>query len=172
MSECHAIVILGSPNDRNGQLSAIALSRCEKAIAVLEDNPTAKIICTGGFGEHFNQTQWPHARYCKQYLMGHGVPECRFLTLVESRFTFEDAILTLPVLKRHQISSIEIITSDFHMNRVQYIFDSIFSDLAVSYSIAHSEMDHTELTALIEHEKRVMQREEANVVNYFRSLKC
>jgi hypothetical protein len=51
-----AIVVLGSPNDENGKLLPIAISRCEKAFSEYVRIGECKILCTGGFGQHSNLT--------------------------------------------------------------------------------------------------------------------
>ena len=72
------IIVLGSPNDAQGNLSDIALSRCEQAYGEFVKQPTAFVHCTGGFGA-FNVTDQPHGFYTKQYLMHKGIPADKFL---------------------------------------------------------------------------------------------
>ena len=57
------IMVLGAPNDDNGQLSPIAIDRLYRAYDLATCYSTAKIICTGGKGEHFNNTTKPHYYY-------------------------------------------------------------------------------------------------------------
>ena len=70
-----AIVVLGSPNDAEGNLSSIGIERCQQALAEYARNPVARMLPTGGWGDHFNTTDKPHGYYTRQYLMAHGVPE-------------------------------------------------------------------------------------------------
>ena len=69
------LLVLGAPNDEQGNLSSIARERCDQAIRVYKEHPGYKILLTGGYGPHFNTTSLPHASYTKQYLMAHHVPE-------------------------------------------------------------------------------------------------
>ena len=62
------IIVLGAPNDSEGNLSAIAIERCQQALIEYAQNPGAKILPTGGWGEHFNTTDKPHSHYLRQYL--------------------------------------------------------------------------------------------------------
>lgn len=169
MSAQSAIIVLGAPNDQYGKLSDISVSRCEKAFSELESKGKAKIICTGGFGEHFNQTPFPHALYCKQYLMNKGVDEQRFLELVESRFTFEDATLSLPFLMQHKIQTASVVTSDFHIERVRLIFDGVFSQMkqhiALSYCAAPTPVTEEVLLELKAHERKAIEREKQNLAS-------
>ena len=98
-----AVVVLGSPNDDQGRLSTIARERCDRALEEYLAHPDWKIICTGGFGPHFNTTDRPHHHYTKKYLVSKGAPEEDVLEGVMSASTLEDAHLLGPVLERHGI---------------------------------------------------------------------
>ena len=63
------IILLGSPNDEEGQLSSIGIERANCSIEEYRNHPDYKILPTGGFGEHFNKTDMPHASYAKHYLI-------------------------------------------------------------------------------------------------------
>jgi hypothetical protein len=88
------IVILGAYNNAQGELSEIAISRLNKGIEVFKKHKEAKIILTGGCGDHFNPTSIPHAFYYKQYLLSKNIPNEVILNFVDSKFTLEDAMLT------------------------------------------------------------------------------
>ena len=67
----NVIIILGSPNSQKGRLSKIAIGRARKCLEIF--NPEKDmILCTGGFGVHFNTSEKPHADYLKQYLIKNG----------------------------------------------------------------------------------------------------
>lgn len=122
------ITILGSPNDDSGKLYSVAIERCEEAISSYINNPGWKFVLTGGYGDHFNTTNNPHAFYLKEYLMEQGIPEIDILDLVESRNTLEDASLLKPIVIQSQIEFVVIITSDYQMKRARYIFEREFSN--------------------------------------------
>ena len=63
------ILILGAPNDKKGNLSLIAITRLTKGATELSLNPGFKILLTGGFGKHFNDTDQPHWKYAKDFLI-------------------------------------------------------------------------------------------------------
>jgi uncharacterized SAM-binding protein YcdF (DUF218 family) len=167
------IILLGSPNDEHGKLLPLAKSRCECTFQALIKQPDSKVICTGGFGEHFNTTNRPHAYYLRQYLSEKGVPESTFLENVESRFTFEDATLSIPVLKsylsKHTIDQVTVVTSDFHIERAQFIFKKVFEFYqlinGLTFLSAKTSLPEQTVLKLIEHEKKVMAREQVNIDN-------
>ncbi|MEZ4731490.1 MAG: ElyC/SanA/YdcF family protein [Caldilineaceae bacterium] len=83
------IVILGSPNDDQGKLSAMAQGRVALGCQWYQARRAAgwKLLLTGGFGEHFNRTTHPHAYYLQQWLLAQGVPPQEILEFVLSHHT-------------------------------------------------------------------------------------
>ncbi len=59
------IIVLGAANSSDSRLSVIAKIRCAQSYQAYLHNPKAKILCTGGFGVHFNTTDCAHERYTK-----------------------------------------------------------------------------------------------------------
>ncbi|MGS0682330.1 YdcF family protein [Shewanella sp. 125m-7] len=157
------IIVLGSPNDNQGNLSEIAVSRCQAALEAYQLRPDSRLLLTGGFGEHFNQTSTPHALYCQRYLIKHGVPQTAFTDIVLSRFTFEDATLAKPIIEQQQFSELCLVTSTFHLPRAKLIFNSLFPNLSFSYVAAKTPVSESKLQQLMQHELSVMDRERDNL---------
>ena len=122
------------------------------------------MICTGGVGAHFNTTSTPHAQYLKRYLMSKGIPEVNFLPIVESRFTFEDATLSRNVIKEHGITSVLLVTSEFHLPRAKLVFSGVFPTLSFRYIAAMTPLADEQLLELEKHELAVMEREIRNLL--------
>ncbi|WP_028766220.1 YdcF family protein [Shewanella fidelis] len=160
------IIVLGAPNDDQGNLSEIAQSRCQEALRIHKTQPQSKLLMTGGFGA-FNQTDMPHAYYCQRYLMSLGVPADTFTNIALSRFTFEDATLAKPIVEQHGFSHITLITSEFHMPRAKLIFSALFANYQLSYYATTSPVSPQKMRQLQAHELTVMDRERANISNYF-----
>ncbi len=123
------IVILGNTNDEHGSLSAIAISRCQKAVAIWNEDENQEIITTGTFGGHFNTTQTSHSDLLKAYLLQQGVPADRILKNINSANTFQDIVGLREVLSKKNPAHVNIITSDFHYGRVKFYCDLILHDL-------------------------------------------
>ncbi|MEZ4658854.1 MAG: YdcF family protein [Caldilineaceae bacterium] len=119
------IVILGAPNDDAGQLSAMALGRVALGYAHHRERKWP-LLLTGGFGDHFNRTAWPHAHYLQQWLRAHGVPADAILPFVLSRHTGEDARLARPIVEAHGARRLLVVTSDFHVERADWYFHTVF----------------------------------------------
>lgn len=160
------IIVLGAPNDDQGNLSDIALSRCQTALKAYRESPQSKLLLTGGFGAHFNQTDTPHAMHGQRYLISQGVPETAFTDIALSRFTFEDATLAIAIIEKLQCRELCVVTSEFHMPRAKLIFSQIFANLALSYLEAATPVSADKLQLLMQHELSVMDREKANLASF------
>jgi uncharacterized SAM-binding protein YcdF (DUF218 family) len=130
------IVVLGSPNDDQGNLSEMGRGRIELAFQkYTELRPHGwKLLLTGGFGEHFNRTATPNAQYAKQLLTARGVRESDFVEFALSRNTVDDALQSRPIVERHNCPSLLVISSDFHIPRVEFVFQSVFPDRIVAFA--------------------------------------
>ncbi len=61
------LIVLGSPNSPSGKLSDISLSRLNYCVNHYQ--PGNLILCTGGWGAHFNTSEHAHASLARQYLI-------------------------------------------------------------------------------------------------------
>ena len=160
------IVILGSPNDAAGQLAEMGQRRVAKGYAEYQLRRGApwKILLTGGFGAHFNTTAKPNAYYAQQLLLAWGVPAADIVEFAESGHTLEDATLARPIVQRYGVEQLVIVTSDFHMPRVRFIFAHIFP--ACQLTFVEAEYLHLcsveEQQRLIAHEAQALQRLRTN----------
>ena len=160
------IIILGSPNRNDGRLFDVAISRCKLGLSVYkkykDKKSNCKILLTGGYGEHFNQTNKPHAYYLEQYLIKAGVPKSDILEYAERSNSNEDAFLSKRIVDKYNVENIIIITSDYHLERAKFIFNKVYKDLSVDISFLGSPTDeeHSKLDikALKSHEEKAMDK--------------
>lgn len=160
-----AIIVLGSPNDKDGNLLPIAISRCEKALSEYKKTDNCKILCTGGFGDHFNVTSSPHGNYIQNHLEKNGVPSSAFLEVALSSFTLEDATLSKPILEKHSINDVILVTSEFHMERAKLVFNHVMPNIKFNYAEANTEVKKVEFQKLVQHEKNAIKREMEKLQN-------
>jgi uncharacterized SAM-binding protein YcdF (DUF218 family) len=153
-----AIVILGSPNDAQGNLSSIALERCAQGLAEYRRHPGARIIPTGGWGSHFNTTAQPHGYYTRKYLEAHGVPPEVILACAESANTPEDARLCRPIVERHGITALIVVTSDFHIPRARFLFEREYPKVSLRFVGAETHLPEAELASRKQHEERALTK--------------
>jgi uncharacterized SAM-binding protein YcdF (DUF218 family) len=156
------IIVLGSPNDAQGNLHSLGLERCACALRLHADHPGWKLLLTGGFGAHFNTTDKAHAFYLKQRLCACGIPEEAFLPFAESRNTLEDASLARPIMLATGARSAVVVTSDYHVDRARYVFEREFAGAGVALEFVGTETDESrcrlDLAALKKHEREALAR--------------
>ncbi|CAN5523257.1 hypothetical protein BH10CHL1_BH10CHL1_40460 [soil metagenome] len=154
------IVILGSPNDAQGNLSPMGQQRVAKGYAeYLRLRPDGwKILLTGGYGAHFNTTNKPHAFYAQQLLLAWGVASIDIVEFAESRHTQEDAVLSRPIVAHYGVQNLLVVTSDFHMARTEFIFTKIFVGLNLYFAAAEylTLCGQEEQRRLLEHEAQAL----------------
>jgi uncharacterized SAM-binding protein YcdF (DUF218 family) len=153
-----AIVVLGSPNSLEGELFLMAKKRLDKCY---EEYLSSKysIILTGGFGVHFNTSNQPHYYWAKEYLIGKGIDSQDVIALVDSTNTVQDATMLLHILPQNFIKHLIIITSDYHKERVEFIFKSVLGEkVSLSYIGVDSDgIDPEMLEKLITHEALALE---------------
>ncbi len=159
------IVVLGSPNFPDGTLGPIALDRLQGCLSIF-NSQKHKILCTGGFGAHFNTSPVAHANYLKDFLILKGVPSTAFLPLALSSNTVEDAVMSKSILMKTVFKDLIIITSEYHVARVKFIFTEILKDFNLNFkAVAHHSIDGV-LEPLIQHEKVAMDQLISNGLYY------
>jgi len=152
------ILLLGSPNDDTGELSQIAIDRNECAYNIYQSNKDIVFLCTGGFGEHFNRTDKPHAYYSKEYLIAKGAKEEDFLPFVLSSNTYEDFEKAKLEIGRLNPDLVIVVTSDFHIGRARLLYEYFIGKANVLFVPAKSTLNSNELTASIDHEEQAINR--------------
>ena len=117
-----------------------------------------KILCTGGWGSHFNTSPLAHAVYSKAYLLQKGIPEHAFLELALSANTVEDAVKSKAILSRLDNPIITIVTSDFHIERVKLIFSEVLKGFEIQFNAVPSDfLDSNERERLVAHEQSAIR---------------
>lgn len=151
------ILLLGASNDANGELSQMAIDRLECAYSIYANNSDISFLCTGGFGEHFNTTQMPHAEYLRQWLLLKGVKNEDFLPHIISSNTYEDIHKLKGVINSMPIDLLIVVTSDFHVERVRMLYEMFIRHENVIFIPATSALSNNELHARMAHEEKAIQ---------------
>jgi uncharacterized SAM-binding protein YcdF (DUF218 family) len=152
----NVIIILGSPNSPKGRLSKIAIGRAKKCLEIF--NPEKDmILCTGGFGTHFNTSEKPHAEYLRRYLIRKGISQSYFLPYADSSNTVQDATKAKGILLKNEVEKVEIITTNYHIKRVQLIFDKILAEFEKTYFGVPNNMSAKILLKFEKHETKAVE---------------
>lgn len=143
-------IVLGSPNSSSGKLSSISMSRLNYCADHYKKGDL--VLCTGGWGAHFNTSKNSHAQLAKNYLIKRGLLETDFLEFALSGNTVDDAVKIKPILSEFKESQLSVITSDYHLKRVQLIFSEILENFTIAFIGIDSHLAQDELDALVLHE--------------------
>ncbi len=161
------IIILGSPNSETGELYQPAKERCELALSEYNKLGNYKILCTGGYGNHFNTSSKPHAFYLKNYLIKRGIPENSFVEFAESKNTITDATLSKEIVLKYGVKDIRVITSDYHLNRALFLFKKNYADTDIHLLFSVSKTDEKNC----EFDLEEIKQHETKSLNYLKTLK-
>ena len=148
-------VILGSPNSSLGELSDISKSRLNYCINHYQKENL--VICTGGWGAHFNTTNTAHAIYAKEYLVERGFTEECFLDVALSENTVDDAVKIKFIVSKLENIDLTIITSDYHLERVKLIFNEIFESYNMTFVGVKSVLEKKIYETLVLHEEKAIK---------------
>lgn len=151
------ILLLGASNEANGKLSQMAIDRLECAYSVYTNNSSVRFLCTGGLGEHFNTTITIHAEYLQQWLLFKGVRNEEFLPHITSSNTYEDIQGLSDVINCISNDLLIVVTSDFHIQRVQILYEMLICHENVIFIPATSKLTDSELLTRIAHEEKAIQ---------------
>jgi uncharacterized SAM-binding protein YcdF (DUF218 family) len=161
MHSTEVLVVLGSPNSSNGELSDIAKSRLDGVNKLYAAGK--RILCTGGWGNHFNTTPKAHAEYAWQYLLKKGIPEQAFLEQALSSNTVDDAVKSKMILSKLDNPHITIVTSDFHLERVKLIFKKILPAFEIQFiGVSSAFLTTEQKAAFVAHEQTAIRSIQAN----------
>ncbi len=151
------IVLLGASNDKKGNLSQMAIDRLECAYSIYADNSNVTFLCTGGFGEHFNTTDVPHAEYLKKWLLLKGVNDKDFLPFIISSNTKEDIQGINDIMKYISTDLLIVVTSDFHIKRVKTLYKMLVPYENAIFISAISDLKEDELFTRMTHEEKAIE---------------
>ena len=148
------LIVLGSPNSSLGILSNISKSRLDYCKAIFKEGNV--VLCTGGWGEQFNTSNRAHALYAKEYLISKGLSEKDFLDIALSSNTVDDAVKIKPIILKLKSINLTIITSDYHLKRVQLIFNQVLNSYKMKFIGVESNLEKEKFDLLLQHEKKAI----------------
>ena len=154
------IVVLGAPNDDQGNLLPVAAGRAQTALLQHRQDPSARLLLTGGFGAHFNNTARPHFEYVEDYLRSRGVPGSAILGRLRTVNTIEDAEKSAQLLRQYVGPlQLRVVSSDFHLARARLLFERAFGEhAALDMIAAPSGLPPDELARALKHESEAIAR--------------
>jgi RimJ/RimL family protein N-acetyltransferase len=123
------IVILGGINDKKGILNNFTKERIDKCYEILPDfeGKNINIHFSGGYNIEFNDTNISHSKICLNYFEKFDTIKYNIKNIlhIHNNNTVEEAINFGNYFKNSN-SKIIIITNDWHIKRVKYLFEKTF----------------------------------------------
>ena len=121
----HAFVVLGYQL-QDGEMQPELIGRCDAAAAAARSFPDSILICTGGATGANNPEGHTEAGEMKKYLTEtRGIDAARVFTDSEAMTTAENAVNVFRILKEQGIEAITIVTSDYHQQWAEVLFNGI-----------------------------------------------
>lgn len=165
----HIIVVLGFRNTLNGSLISSTSLRCELAFQIACQDPDALVLPTGTFGVGFNESQVAHGNLIANYLVSMGINEDRVLPTTYSTRTFEDAVSVRVAAVDLNASLITIVTSEFHIERVKFLFGRVLIDFPVNFAASDDGRNAEDINNIsndIKNEKGKIETEAREWINF------
>lgn len=123
-----AIVVLGAAQ-YDGRPSPVLQDRLDHALDLYDTGFSEWIVLTGGRreGDRFTEAT---AGY--NYLRDRGVPDQHLLKEVQGASTFESLAASARFLRDRELTTVVLITSDYHAYRVEAVAEELGLDATVS----------------------------------------
>ncbi len=154
-----AIIVLGGGIDAQGELPPIPKYRLEKGIGLFKQRVAPTLIFSGkwGFLADFTPPR-PEAEAAAEYAESLGVPATAILQETASMDTIGNAYFTKKqILEPHNWTTVTVVTSEYHADRTQYIFDKVLGpDYTCDVVGADSHLSAEELQAKVVVERRIL----------------
>ncbi|WP_391119070.1 YdcF family protein [Psychrobacillus sp. L3] len=110
-------IVLGA-KVKKGNIPSLALKyRLDSALAYAREYPHVKLLVSGGQGQDEDIAE---AVYMKGFLLENGIVEDRLIVEDQSTSTYENLLFSQELLPDN-VTSVTIITSDYHLHRAKIL---------------------------------------------------
>ncbi len=116
-----AIIVLGSPADRDGNPTPEQLARVTEGVREYTRGVAPRMILTGGAAHN----GFVEAKVMARTAHAQGVPEPAIYVEPEARDTIQNACFAARIMKAHGWQSAEVVSSASHLPRAGYIFSEL-----------------------------------------------
>ncbi|QFG01060.1 YdcF family protein [Psychrobacillus glaciei] len=117
-------IVLGA-KVKKGNIPSLALKyRLDSALAYAREYPHVKLVVSGGQGQDEDIAE---AVYMKEFLLENGIVEDRLIVEDQSTSTYENLLFSQELLPDN-VTSVTIITSDYHLHRAKILAKKLVWD--------------------------------------------
>lgn len=114
-------IVLGA-KVKKGNIPSLALRyRLESALAYATEYPHVKLVVSGGQGQ---DEEIEEAVFMKGFLLEQGITEDRIIVEARSTSTYENLLFSQELLP-DEVTSVTIITSDYHLHRAKMLANKL-----------------------------------------------
>ena len=126
--QADAVVVLGAAQ-YDGRPSPVLQARLDRALELYEAGLSDRIVLTGGRqdGDRFTEATTGY-----NYLRERGVPDEHLLREVGGSSTFESLAASARFLRDRSLTTVVLVTSDYHAYRVAAVAEEVGLDATVS----------------------------------------
>jgi uncharacterized SAM-binding protein YcdF (DUF218 family) len=124
-------IVLGA-KVKKGNIPSLALRyRLDSALKYATENPHVKLVVSGGQGQDEDIEE---AVFMKNFLLEQGIADNRLIVENRSTSTYENLLFSQELLPEN-VTSVTIITSDYHLHRAKMLAKKIDWDADVVSAI-------------------------------------
>ena len=116
-----AIIVLGTPADRDGNPTPELLSRVTEGVHEYERGVASRLILSGAAAHN----QFVEARVMAATAQAQGIPESAIFVEPEAMDTIQNACYSERIMKAHGWRSAEVVSSASHLPRAGMIFSEL-----------------------------------------------
>jgi uncharacterized SAM-binding protein YcdF (DUF218 family) len=116
-----AIIVLGTPADRDGNPTPTQLNRVTEGVREYERGIAPRLIMTGGAAHN----SFVEARVMARTAHAQGIPESAIFIEPQARDTIQNACYSARIMSTHGWRSAEVVSSASHLPRAGYIFNEM-----------------------------------------------
>jgi uncharacterized SAM-binding protein YcdF (DUF218 family) len=121
LSHFDAIIVLGTPADRDGNPSPEQLARVTEGVHEYERGVAPRLILTGGPAHN----QFIEAQVMARTAQAQGIPAAAIFVEPEARDTMQNACYSERIMKAHGWRSAEVVSRPSHLPRAAMIFNEL-----------------------------------------------
>jgi len=167
-SSATAVIVLGKSLFQHGEPHYSLISRMSNSAQYFQQhhakNKDDIMIVTGG---KVRSDVFSEAQVMKDLAMQEGVDAERIIMEESANNTIENALFTLDLLYELGVQSVVIITADYHLPRVQTIFERILpKHFKRAYKSEHPDLTPLERQQEEQNEQKMLANLDAHLANY------
>lgn len=129
------IVCLGSGVGSDGSICPNTQKRVKKAVGTHKENPSVKIVFSGGFTNPAIKMSEAQAMFNYAKIVDSSLSESSVILEEKSKDTIGNGIYTKELIDNSNYIDLFLVTSDFHMKRALWIFKFVFGEQYNIYAV-------------------------------------